>query len=57
MGQGLTPQAHHFGTKVLKTEQLKQQLSSFRNMVDDAVNKMPEHADFVKQYCQSSLVD
>lgn len=54
MGQGLMPQGHHFGSKVLDTQQLKQQLSSYREMVDTAVNQMPIHSEFVKQYCSFS---
>jgi tryptophan halogenase len=54
MGQGLQPKSHHLGSKVLQTQQLKQQLDTFRQMINSAVAKMPEHADFVKQYCPVS---
>lgn len=54
MGQGLQPKSHHLGSKVLQTQQLKQQLDTFRQMINSAVAKMPEHADFVQQYCPVS---
>ena len=54
MGQGLKPGSHHLGSRAISRPHLEQQLTAYRNMVEAAVAKMPEHTDFVQGYCPSS---
>jgi len=51
MGQGITPQQHHQGSRMLPTEGLKQQMQVLRQMIDNAVSQLPEHDEFIKKYC------
>jgi tryptophan halogenase len=53
MGQGLMPKQHHGAGRVLPVDGLKQQMLTLRNMIDNSVSQMPEHADFIKNYCPS----
>jgi tryptophan halogenase len=51
MGQGLTPKQHHGAGRVLPVNGLKEQMTALKSMIAQSVSKLPEHADFVKQYC------
>ena len=51
MGQGITPEQHHQGSRVLPTQGLKEQMMALRKMVKNSVEQLPEHDDFIKQYC------
>lgn len=51
MGQGLIPKQHHQGSAVIPTQGLKEQLAALRNMIANSVAQLPEHADFIQQYC------
>jgi tryptophan halogenase len=51
MGQGITPEQHHKGSRVLPTEGLKEQMTALRNRVENSVAQLPQHADFIKKYC------
>jgi tryptophan halogenase len=54
MGQGLMPEQHHQGSRVLPTENLKEQMSSLRKMIKHSVEQLPAHADFIKKYCPAN---
>lgn len=51
MGQGLMPEQHHKGSRVLPTQGLKEQLKSLRTMIENSVSQLPAHADFIQKYC------
>jgi tryptophan halogenase len=51
MGQGLAPKQHHGAGRVLPVEGLKQQMMALTKMIDNSVAQLPEHADFIQQYC------
>ena len=51
MGQGLMPAQHHGASRMLPTDGLKQQLSAFKQSVDNALGQLPAHADFIARYC------
>jgi tryptophan 7-halogenase len=53
MGQGLLPEQHHGGSRVLPPEGLKQQMMALKSMIDKSVSLLPEHADFIQTYCPS----
>ena len=51
MGQGLMPKQHHGAGRVLPVDGLKQQMLTLRKMIDNSVSQMPEHGDFLQNYC------
>ena len=51
MGQGLMPKRHHGASRMLPTASLTQQLTAFKQSVNNALAQLPEHAAFIKQYC------
>jgi tryptophan halogenase len=51
MGQGLMPKQHHGAGRVLPVDGLKQQMIALRKMIERSVAQMPEHADFIQNYC------
>jgi tryptophan halogenase len=51
MGQGLLPEQHHGGSRVIPTEGLKQQMMALKTMIDNSVDLLPEHGDFIQSYC------
>jgi tryptophan halogenase len=51
MGQGLMPEQHHQGSRVLPTENLKEQMTALRTKIEHAVEQLPMHSDFIKKYC------
>jgi tryptophan halogenase len=54
MGQGLMPEQHHKGSQVIPTEGLKEQMSTLKKRIENAVAQMPEHAEFIKTYCPAN---
>ena len=53
MGQGLEPGAYHGAGKMLAPEALRQSLSQLKRTVDQAVEKLPVHQDFIERYCRA----
>ena len=51
MGQGITPEQHHKGSCVIPTDGLKEQMTALRNRVANSVAQLPQHSDFIKNYC------
>lgn len=51
MGQGLTPNQYHGAGRVLPVSSLKEQMTKLRQMIDNSVTSLPEHADFIQSYC------
>ena len=51
MGQGLMPKRHHGASRMLPTASLTQQLTAFKQSVNNALVQLPEHDAFIKQYC------
>lgn len=51
MGQGLIPEQHHGGSRVLPTEGLQQQMMALKTRIEKSLSLLPEHADFIKTYC------
>ncbi|MFT5838617.1 MAG: tryptophan halogenase [Flavobacteriales bacterium] len=54
MGQGLMPKQHHAAGRVLPVDALKQQMLTLKNRIDNSVAQMPEHGEFIKNYCPAS---
>jgi tryptophan halogenase len=51
MGQGIMPEQHHQGSRVLPTQGLKEQMANLRKMIENSVAQLPEHDEFLKKYC------
>lgn len=54
MGQGLMPAQHHGAGRILPPEGLKQQMAAFKQSVNNALNQLPSHDSFIKQYCPAN---
>jgi tryptophan halogenase len=50
LGQGVLPKQYHPSVKAMSSEELQKFLSSYKQGVRAAVDKMPIHRDFVSQY-------
>ena len=51
IGQGLTPRDYHPLVDALSKEQLDEFLDSVKKIIDDMVAGLPDHAQFLQQYC------
>jgi tryptophan halogenase len=51
MGQGLEPREYHSAGKLLGTEALRQSLSEISNSIDETVQQLPTHQEFIERYC------
>jgi tryptophan halogenase len=50
-GQGLFPEHCHGASRILPPQALKQELEKTRAHVSQNLAKLPDHDDFIKQYC------
>ena len=50
-GQGLVPKHRHGAGRILPPEALKVELEKLSNFVNQNLAKLPDHNDFIKQYC------
>jgi tryptophan halogenase len=55
LGQGLMPRNHHSIFKTMSDEELVRHLTNTRNTIADAVSKLPNHQEFVNQYCKADM--
>lgn len=53
LGQGLMPKNHHSIFQTMSDEELVKHLTNTRNTIADAVAKLPNHQEFVDQYCKA----
>lgn len=53
MGQGIVPQSYHPIATKMRDDEVNYFLKSLRDNVANAVKNMPEHSQFVAQYCAS----
>jgi len=51
MGQGLFPQHRHGAGRIMPPEELKRELEKLSAFVNHNLAKLPDHNDFIKQYC------
>ncbi|CAN7430049.1 tryptophan halogenase family protein [Caulobacter sp. LjRoot300] len=54
MGQGLTPADHHPVADLLSEDELKLRLAKVRTSIQDRVNGMPGHQQFIDKHCRSA---
>lgn len=55
MGQGIMPENYHWIYKTRSDDELTEYLGNMRQMIRDAVEKMPTHEEFIRQYCKASM--
>lgn len=51
MGQGLFPEHCHGASRIISSEALERELGKLSGSVKQNLAKMPDHNDFVKEYC------
>lgn len=54
LGQGLMPKRYHSIFQTMSDEELFGHLTTTRKTIADAVNKLPDHQEFVDHYCKAS---
>lgn len=52
LGQGIMPKHYHAIYQTMSDEELHSHLSNTRKKIADAVSKLPNHQEFIDQYCQ-----
>jgi len=57
MGQGLKPQSFHSAGKLTGNESLLQSLSKMAASIDEKVEKLPTHQQFIDHYCAAPKAD
>jgi tryptophan halogenase len=55
LGQGIHPQQYHHLVDMMGDEELTQFLNGYRASIKSAVDKLPNHQDFINQYCKTSI--
>ncbi len=54
LGQRIMPRAYHQAARILGEQELGKYLADFRSAVAQSVARLPDHQDFVNQYCKAS---
>lgn len=55
LGQGLMPMQYHQIANIMSDEEFSKFLTSLKASIHHAVEQLPEHDDFIKQYCSSTV--
>lgn len=54
MGQGIIPKKYHRIVDMMGEAELKQFLDKIRSSIDKRVSSLPDHMDFIKNYCAAA---
>jgi tryptophan halogenase len=54
LGQRLQPKSYHQLVASLPAQELRQHLQNIRDTIGRAVEKLPSHRDFLRQYCPAN---
>jgi len=57
MGQGLYPKAFHSAGKLTTSDSLRQSLAKIKASIDEKVQKLPTHQQFIEHYCAAPQGD
>lgn len=57
LGQGMVPQDYHPIVDALPAEQLSELLSYLKTIYSATATKLPQHDEFLKQFCQSEAMN
>lgn len=55
VGQGLMPEAYHPIADSISEDDLRLRLTKIRTGVQNRVNSMPKHADYIRENCKSAM--
>lgn len=55
MGQGLMPQRYHTIVDMMSDDELKRFLDNIKMTIERRVNGLPNHNEFIKNYCKSTV--
>lgn len=53
LGQGIMPEQYHQIGSIMSDTELNQFLTGIKQSIDNAVNHLPNHQQFIEQYCKS----
>ena len=56
LGQGIMPKQYHQAVTAMSDEELHKFLDGYRQAIDNAVDKLPSHEQFINQYCKADLI-
>ena len=54
LGQGIVPEQYHPAADVLSDQELTQFMAGIKQGVDRTVARLPNHEEYVRQYCQAA---
>ncbi len=54
MGQGIEPLSYHHAGKLSESESLQQSLLKIKSQIDQTVERLPKHQEFIDHYCLAS---
>ena len=57
MGQGLNPRSYHGAGKLNNKASLQQSLAKMKSLIDEKVQKLPTHQQFINHYCPAPQGD
>ena len=52
IGQGVTPVAYHAVVDTMEADELKRFLSQIKSKIDNTVEKMPRHREYLEKFCR-----
>lgn len=55
IGQGLIPESYHPLARLMSDKEMNQLLKGLKTSIQDMVTKLPDHQDFIKQYCNADI--
>jgi tryptophan halogenase len=55
-GQGIEPAAYHPLVDVMPKQEIAHRLASIKAVIDRSVDRMPSHAQFIKEHCKAPSV-
>ena len=57
MGQGLAPEGFHGAGKLTDKTVLQESLAKIKASIDEKVQKLPTHQQFIDHYCKAPSAD
>lgn len=54
LGQGIVPEHYHHVVRTMNDKDLRKFLNDFRTSINEAVAALPDHEEFIRQYCKAS---
>lgn len=54
LGQGIMPEQYHKIAEIMNDKELENFMASMKSSITNAVEKLPNHEEFIQNYCKSS---